>query len=151
MNSKHDHIAKLVAAATAALLTLFSYDGDAAGRRTTLQETLNGSQSISGYHNISRIDSQTLQARSPSSAPATSSLSYGYDPTGNGTARAGDLRPVTAQTQGFDPPDPFDSDADAATPSSAADANGNTTNSAGKTYEYDPENRLIRVNGGRRQ
>jgi RHS repeat-associated protein len=82
-----------------------------------------------------RLTNETLSTTAP-----TGTLGYGYDPVGNRTSRASSLSGLTNQTFTFNPNDWLTND--------TYDSNGNTTGSAGKTYQYDALNRLTGATNG---
>jgi len=67
-------------------------------------------------------------------------IGYSYDPVGNRQSRTSAVTAIPSATSTYDANDRLITD--------GYDANGNTTGSNGNTYQYDFENRLVKINAG---
>jgi RHS repeat-associated protein len=118
-------------------LSSYTYTLGAAGNRLSVSE-LSGRTVNYSYDDIYRL---TGEAISTDPTPANNgSISYNYDAVGNRLARNSTIAAVPSTTSIYDANDRLGSD--------GYDNNGSTTSSAGKTYTYDFENRIISVNNG---
>ena len=115
----------------------FAYRLAAAGNRTNLLESVNGSARTNAwtYDALYRLTNEALSGAAPGG-----SVSYKYDVVGNRTNRTSTLAGVTNQTFAYTGNDWLTGD--------SYDGNGNTTNATGNSYRYDAENRLTNFNAG---
>jgi RHS repeat-associated protein len=112
-------------------LSNFTYTLGAAGNRNNVLE-LNSRNVAYGYDDTYRLTSETITAD-----PASNNgvVNYTYDNIGNRTAMTSTLGAVPGGTFSYDNNDRLSID--------SYDANGNTISSAGISYVYDFENRLL--------
>ena len=108
----------------------------AAGNRTGVTEA-NGRQIAWTYDALYRLTNETI---SGDTHGQNGSIGYQYDAVGNRLQRNSSVAAVPTATSAYDANDRLTSD--------TYDANGNTTNSQGKTYGYDFENRLTQLTDG---
>ena len=117
-------------------LASFYYQLGKTGNRTSLSETLLTSATDRtyawGYDRLYRVRAESISG--------VGSTSYGLDAVGNRTNRAAGLDGLPAQNFSYTSNDWLTSD--------GYDNNGNTTNSSGNSYQFDPLNRLININSG---
>lgn len=111
-------------------LSNFAYTLGAAGNRTAVTE-LGGRTVNYGYDNVYRLTSEAIT----NSSPNNGTVGYTYDNVGNRTAMTSTLSAVPGGTFSYDNNDRLAID--------TWDANGNTISSAGISYVYDFENRLL--------
>ena len=120
------------------LLTLasFYYQLGATGNRTNLTETMLTSVTNRTYawhyDLLYRLQQETISG--------LGSVGYGFDLVGNRTNRNSSIAGLTNQISTFSADDLLGID--------RYDRNGNTTNSCGNSYQYDPLNRLTNFNNG---
>jgi len=112
-------------------LSNFAYTLGAAGNRTAVAE-LGGRTVAYGYDNVYRLTSEAI-TNDPGSNNGT--VSYTYDNVGNRLAMTSTLGAVPGGTFSYNENDQLAID--------TYDANGNTISSAGISYVYDFENRLL--------
>jgi RHS repeat-associated protein len=126
-----NRLTNLTVTAASGTLASFAYKLAPAGNRTNLSETISGSSRTFAwqYDPLYRLTNEVLAGASP-----LGTNSYKYDAVGNRTNRTSVGFGLTNQTFAYTGNDRLTTD--------SYDANGNTTNSAGNTYRYDPENRL---------
>jgi RHS repeat-associated protein len=118
-------------------LSSFTYELGAAGNRTSVTE-LNGRHVDYTYDALYRLKSETIGLD-----PVTGNngvISYNYDAVGNRLNRTSTVAAIPTTTSSYDANDRLGGD--------GYDANGSTTSSAGRTYTYDFENRIISLNTG---
>jgi len=116
-------------------LANFAYTLDAAGARTQIAE-LNGRTTAYTYDDARRLLSETISGTTPNG-----SITYTYDHTGNRLTRTSNVLGV--------PSLPASSyDANDRITGIRYDANGNTLEAEGVTYDYDYANRLISTSTG---
>jgi RHS repeat-associated protein len=108
------------------------------GQRLTATD-VTGREAAYGYDTASRLTSETVSG-DPRGAIGNGVLAYALDPVGNRLTRISTLPALGAQSFEYDANDQLASD--------AYDPNGNTIASAGNTYTYDFDNRLVAKNGG---
>ena len=115
----------------------FYYQLGLSGIHTNLSETLNGSSGSYAwsYDSLYRLKQESLGGAS------SGAISYAFDSVGNRTNRTvtGSLS-LTNQSFTFNTNDWLTTD--------SYDDNGNTTNSSGNAYRYDPLNNVTNVNNG---
>jgi RHS repeat-associated protein len=118
-------------------LGTFSYQLGLTGNRTNLSETVNGTSRTYSwtFDSLCRLRQEAL------GGGTSGTLSYSFDPVGNRTNRTvtGGLS-LTNQTFTFNANDWLTSD--------GYDNNGNTTISAGNSYQFDALNHLTNMNSG---
>jgi RHS repeat-associated protein len=115
----------------------FAYTLGAAGNRLSVTEQ-NGRVVTYSYDNLYRLTSETI-----SNDPVTANnggIGYNYDAVGNRLSRTSSVAAVPSSTSTFDNNDRLTGD--------AYDANGNTITSNNNGYQYDFENRLLKLNAG---
>jgi RHS repeat-associated protein len=110
----------------------FYYQLGLTGNRTNLSESVNGTSRTCSwqYDNLYRLTNENISA--------IGNLGYGYDPVGNRTNRTSSVSGLASQTPTYNTNDWLTSD--------GYDNNGNTTNSASNSYQYDVMNRVTNVN-----
>jgi len=120
-----------------ATLASFAYTLGNAGNRLSVTEQ-SGRKVDYTYDALYRLTSETIS--NDPNATGNGVLSYSYDPVGNRLSRTSSVAAAPSTTSTFEANDRLTTD--------AYDANGNTTGSNGNTYQYDFENRLVKLNGG---
>lgn len=133
-----DRLTNLVWMRSSSPLATFYYQLGSSGNRTNLNETVNGVNRNYAWQcdGLCRLTNEILSITAP-----TGTLGYVYDEVGNRIARNGNLGPIGSQTLTYDTNDWLTTD--------SYDNDGNTiTNSAGRTYFYDYEDRLTNFNNG---
>ena len=118
---------------------VFVYQLEAAGYRTHLDETVNGSNRVYqwSYDNLYRLKGEIITASTP-----TGAVSYAYDAVGNRTSRTSTLAGILTTNNYFDANDWLDADSNTNNGSAWFDKNGNTRTNDAAVYLYDWANRL---------
>jgi RHS repeat-associated protein len=125
-----------LSSAKGAALSSYTYTLGAAGNRENVAE-LSGRVAAYTYDDLYRLKTETI---SNDFTPANNgTISYTYDKVGNRLTRTTNIAPIPNQSFGYDLNDRLNSD--------TYDNNGSTTQSEGKVYTYDFENRILSVNG----
>ena len=126
-----NRLASMNSATGVSTLSSYTYTLGAAGNRTAVTE-LSGRTVNYTYDDLYRL---TNEAIANDTHGTNGTVGYGYDPVGNRLSRTSSVAGVPSQSSTFDANDRLTSD--------TYDANGNTKVSAGGSYDYDFENRLI--------
>jgi RHS repeat-associated protein len=131
-----NRLTNLTSTTSSGTIANFAYKLGAAGNRTNLVETVNGTSRTNAwsYDPLYRLTNETITATSGGG------ISYKYDGVGNRTNRTSSVSGITTVNATFNSNDQLATD--------NYDANGSTTNSAGNTYAYDVENHLTNYNNG---
>jgi RHS repeat-associated protein len=119
-------------------LASWAYTYNPRGQRVTSAD-VSGREAAYGYDKASRLIGETITGDSGGTA-GNGALTYVLDSVGNRVSRTSTLAALSAQTFGVDANDRLTSD--------VYDANGNTTASAGHTFAYDFERRMVSKDGG---
>lgn len=129
----------------ASTLASFSYQLGAAGNRTNLSDSVNGTnRSFSwGYDRLYRLTNETISGAAP-----TGTINYRMDAVGNRTNRTSGIAGILTTNNYFDANDWLDIDSTTNNGSAWFDANGNTRTNGATTYLYDWANRLTNANNG---
>ena len=122
---------------TTTTLGTFYYQLGAAGNRTNLAETVNGSSRgfAWGYDKLYRLTNETISVSAP-----TGTIGYQFDAVGNRTNRTSTVSGIGAQTPAYGTNDWLTSD--------VYDNDGNTRTNGSNVYLYDYANRLTNANSG---
>jgi RHS repeat-associated protein len=115
----------------------FTYALGPAGERLSVVES-GGRRVNYTYDALDRLTSENITG-SPLAA-TNGSVGYTYDSVGNRLTRTSTLSAVPSESHTYDANDRLTAD--------AYDVSGNPLSAGGKTYAYDFENRLTRLNGG---
>ena len=132
-----NRLTNLTAKTASGSIGSFAYKVEAAGNRTNLIETVNGSSRTFAwsYNAVYRLTNETITGAAP-----TGTISYKYDAAGNRTNRLSSVSGVTATTASYNTNDWLASD--------VSDSNGNTRTNGANAFFYDAENRLTNATIG---
>lgn len=126
-----NRLTELVAAKSGTTLASYGYTLGLAGNRTGVAE-LGGRTVNYGYDNVYRLTSEAITG---DPAGNNGTVNYTYDPVGNRTNMTSTLAAVPGGSFSYDANDRLSID--------SYDNNGNTTSSAGISFSYDFENRML--------
>src|SRR6185437_11484333 len=114
----------------------YQYQLGPTGNRANATES--GGRSVTwSYDGLYRLTNETISA---DPAGYNGSVGYGLDPVGNRLSSNSSLTGISSGTFGFDADDRLSTE--------TYDIDGNVTNTGGKTFAYDSENRLVSKNSG---
>jgi RHS repeat-associated protein len=118
-------------------LAAFAYTLGPTGNRRSSLETVAGAGRYYGwsYDNLYRLTNEMIRGAT------IGNVSYGYDAVGNRINRTSSLAGLNNQAPVYNPNDWM-------TNTDGYDADGNTTNSSEKSYQYDVLDHLTNVNNG---
>ncbi|MBI3651513.1 MAG: RHS repeat-associated core domain-containing protein, partial [Acidobacteria bacterium] len=137
-----NRLTNLTSSKAATSLASYAYTLGAAGNRTSVTEA-NGRVASYSYDALYRLTNETITNDAVSAN--NGSITYSYDAVGNRLSRTSSVAAVPSTTSAVDGNDRLASD--------AYDNNGNTVSSpdsttptASNAYQYDFENRLVKLN-----
>ena len=118
-------------------LASFSYQLGPTGNRTSLSETITGTNRTFswGYDTTYRLTNESLSVTAP-----TGTIVYAFDAVGNRTNRSSTVSGIGAQTPTYNTNDWITND--------TYDSDGNTSASGGVAYQYDYADRLTNAASG---
>ena len=130
-------LTNLIAKSASGTLASFTYNVAQAGNRTNLSESVNGASRTFAwnYNQLYRLTNETITGASP-----TGTIGYNYDAVGNRTSRTSGVAGIASTNASYTTNDWVASD--------NYDSDGNTTNSAGNSYQYDVLGHLTNYNNG---
>lgn len=133
-NSRNRLTGLQISDAQSVSLNAFSYQLNAAGHRTRIDEAT-GRTRLFAYDGLNRLTSEQVTG---DPAGENGAVVYTHDAVGNRLSRSSTLLGVASQSDAYDVNDRLDSD--------TYDSNGNTVAASGVTTGdiYDPWNRLVR-------